>query len=354
MKRIFGYTAWFAGALFMATTGSFVASVDVARADDVQSNLQALAAAATKEGHLTIYDALPAEDMAPVLKAFEAKYPGIAVDYVDAGGATAIIGRIAQESRAGTASADVTPLGKESLAGLEEAVGIKNVLQTVDWPSLGVPDDLIIAYPTAADDVAVKYNSGIWSILYNKDQVSAAPKWDDLLDPKWKGKIGLSKTISLWVILTQKWGEPKVTDFLKKLINDQQARIFGRTSEIVPAVSSGELAMGLIQRHAAIPSINSGAPLGVDPTQDVVVNSGTLIGVPVHAQHPNAAKLYIAWLVSPEAQKIYDEATFRGLPSVPGTWGYENRDKLQVVEWPVGDFDKYNDITDRLSALFPK
>lgn len=316
--------------------------------------LQELAAAAVKEGRLLIYDALPAETMEPVFAAFRAKYPEIAIDYVNAGGATGIIARVAQESRAGAQTADVVPLATESVGGLEETIGIRTVLQAVDWPSLGVPAGLVAAYPNPEDQIAVKYNSGLWSIIYNKDEVSSDLKWNDLLDPKWKGKVGLSQTLSIWVNLSRKWGEQQVVDYMTKLINEQEARIFGRTSEIVPAVSSGELAVAVVQRHSALPSIDSGAPVAVSATDDVVVNSGTLIGVPVHAAHPNAAKLFIAWLVSSEGQTVYDKATRRGLLSVEGTWGYENRDELNVVEWPADQFKEYAEISKRLSALFPK
>ena len=314
--------------------------------------MEELAAAA--EDQILVYDALPAEAMAPVFAAFNAKYPDIRVDYVNAGGAQGIIARIAQETRAGAVTADVVPLGKESLAELETVAGTTNVLQSVDWQSLGVPAEIIVSYPNPEDQIAVKFNSGLWSIIYNNNQVSTPLKLADLLDPQWKGKIALSETISIWVILTQKWGEEAVTEYVTKLINDQEARIFGRTSEIIPAVSSGELAVGLVQRHSALPSVASGAPITIETTGDVVINSGTLIGVPVNAEHPNAAKLYIAWLVSEEGQTAYDKATGRGLLSVPGTWGYENRDKLQVVEWPNAQYTEYGEISERINSLFPR
>jgi ABC-type Fe3+ transport system substrate-binding protein len=163
----------------------------------------------------------------------------------------------------------------------------------------------------------------------------------------------MATTSGLWVIFTTKWGEDGVTDYLKKLVNDQQARIVARSSEIVPALTTGDLSIGIVSRTNALDSMEKGAPIAFS-TGDIIANSGTLIGVPVNGKHPNAAKLYISWLVTEEGQTAYDKATHRGLVSVPGTWAYENRDKLKVVEWPLGDFDKYNQIASDLDKIFPK
>src|SRR5581483_6919379 len=102
---------------------------------------------------------------------------------------------------------------------------VKKMHQPFDYKSIGV------------DPKAVQYDNGSVSFAnqfvlpaYNKQLVPAkdAPKtWEDLLNPKWKGKIGVSSaTHHMARLAAGPWGEEKATHFVKALT--KQDLILGR------------------------------------------------------------------------------------------------------------------------------
>ena len=145
----------------------------------------ALIAAATREGqviHYTSTDLPVAEKLA---KAFEAKYPGIAVR-VERTGAERVFQRIGQEYSSNIHAVDV--------------VNSSDAAHFIVWKRDGVlapyvPEDVAKFYPPEHRDVDGEFASWrVWLsiIAYNTNLVKAedAPKsFADLLDPKWKGKI---------------------------------------------------------------------------------------------------------------------------------------------------------------------
>ena len=145
----------------------------------------ALIEAAKKEGqviHYTSTDLPVAEKLA---KAFEAKYPGIAVR-VERTGAERVFQRIGQEYSSNIHAVDV--------------VNSSDAAHFIVWKRDGmlapyVPEDVAKFYPPEHKDVDGQFASWrVWLsiIAYNTNLVKAeeAPKsFADLLDPKWKGKI---------------------------------------------------------------------------------------------------------------------------------------------------------------------
>ena len=145
-----------------------------------------LIAAATKEGqviHYTSTDLPVAEKLA---KAFEAKYPGIAVR-VERTGAERVFQRIGQEYASNIHAVDV--------------VNSSDAAHFIVWKRDGimapyVPEDVAKFYPAEHRDSDGQFASWrVWLsiIAYNTAllvKADEAPKsFADLLDPKWKGKI---------------------------------------------------------------------------------------------------------------------------------------------------------------------
>lgn len=302
-----------------------------------------------------IYDALPATSMDPVINAFQKKYPAIKVDYVSLGLAAQITSRVMQETQAKAKTADAASIVEDGVPELHKALGIRNVLHVVDWKSLGVLPELMVKYPSPEDQIGVKYNATLWSLQYNTDLVKSDPKWPDLLDPKWRGRLAFSRLATPWVAFSTVWGEEQTADYIQKLFGEQQAQVVASAAALANGLASGELAIGLGLRHSATPSIKKGAPIALG-LSDMVAVSGTLMGVPVNAEHPNAGKLWIAWLVSAEGQPLYDQATDRGLAEVPGTWVHDNLHKLnvKVAEWPPGQkLDEKSRLAAKFIKLYP-
>ncbi len=145
----------------------------------------ALIEAARKEGKVSYYTALELNVAERLGKAFEAKYPGIAVR-VERSGAERIYQRIAQEQASGINAVDVA-----------NSTDPAHYLdwKAKDWLAPYLPNDVARHFPADQIDPDGMYATScgwIEVIGYNTNLVKPeeAPKsYTDLLDPKWQGRI---------------------------------------------------------------------------------------------------------------------------------------------------------------------
>ena len=133
-------------------------------------------------------------------------------------------------------------------------------------------------------------------------------------------------------------GEKRVLEYVRKLLPLSAGQV--RYGEIEERVSSGEFLV-MANSGSAVEGMwewqSKGAPLVGVTASDPVLTSYFQLGVPKNSAHPNLAKLFVAFMASPEAQRIVDKYEKRSSHLVEGTRmaGYvkENRLKLQ----PAGD-----------------
>jgi iron(III) transport system substrate-binding protein len=157
--------------------------------------------------------------------------------------------------------------------------------------------------------VAIKGTEGLWqnTSLVKSDEVRS---FDDLLDPKWKGKIGLSDPrvagsgLSLWSFLWAVKGE----EYLKKLVQ-QQLFVSQNLRQIADALAKGKLALSIGIGYAQLePFIKEGLPVKElpEPREGLPASNayGTL-GVVKNPPHPNATKVFVNWFLSREGQEFY-------------------------------------------------
>src|SRR5690348_4095442 len=144
-----------------------------------------LIAAAQKEGKVVYYTSIDLPLAEKIAKAFEARYPGIAVR-VERSGAERVFQRIGQEYGSRIHAVDVVNSSDASHFIVWKR---DELLQPF------VPEDVAKFYPPEhqdADGCYASFRIGLCVIAYNTNLVKAedAPKsFADLLDPKWKGKI---------------------------------------------------------------------------------------------------------------------------------------------------------------------
>ena len=155
--------------------------------------------------------------------------------------------------------------------------------------------------------------------FYNADLVKSGEmsSYDDLLQPKWKGKIGMfeprvpSAGQGLWGFLMRAKGK----EFLQRLA-DQNLFIQRDGQQIAIGLAKGNLAvaLGLSQRFVD-PYIKGGLPIkALTSIKEGIGGSngfGT-VAVMANAPHPNAAKVYINWLLGKEGQELYSRALTQG------------------------------------------
>ncbi len=275
----------------------------------------ALIEAARREGQVVWYSTLIVNQITrPLALAFEKKYPGIKVQYSRAT-STDVALKIASEARAGRIQADVFD-GSNTVFPLGDAGLVETYL--VEAAS---------AYPPELRDA-----KGTWTALnvyfmtagYNTDLVKGAdiPKtFDDLLDPKWAGKMAWTTdpTVNgapgfIQNILALK-GEAAGMAYLKALAGQKVVNIPASQRVVLDKVIAGEFPLGLmIFNHHATISAEQGAPVAWARLEPLVSNAN-LISAVKGAPHPNAARLFLEYVLSVEGQKEVAKSLY--LPAHP-------------------------------------
>jgi iron(III) transport system substrate-binding protein len=187
--------------------------------------------------------------------------------------------------------------------------------------------DFARAWPkdvTDPDSYWVGTNYFVNNVAINTDLVPAADaphQWSDLLDPKWKGKMawGSSQSSSAGPgfigLMLKDLGEEKGTAFIAAMAKQNIAGIPVAARQVLDQVIAGEYAVGLMTfNHHAVISARLGAPVKWLPFSPslVTVNTASILK---DAPHPNAAKLFLDFMVSDEGQAIFRDNDY--LPANP-------------------------------------
>ncbi len=269
----------------------------------------ALVAAAKKEGQFTWYTTLVVTQVVrPLVQAFEKKYD-IKVNFVPAPWQETAL-RITNEARANAIKGDLFD-GSPTFTPLHAA-------------------GLVAAYkPEEAKDYPadMKEPTGLWTAhalqpatpAVNTDAVDAKdiPKtYEDLLDPKWKGKMAWTTSPSVAgpsgfvgnILLTM--GKEKGMDYLRKLAAQKIANVPSNQRVVLDQAISGQypLVLSIYNYHAAI-SAAQGAPIQWLKIEPAVMHIG-LFGLIKGSPSPNAAKLFVEFALSEEGQKIQADAGY--------------------------------------------
>jgi ABC-type Fe3+ transport system substrate-binding protein len=277
-----------------------------------------LIAGAKQEGEVMLYSAMIVNQaIRPLTDAFKKKYPFLKMNYWRAESA-GIFTKLSAEIRAGNVMADVV-----EGTGVGEMAVQAGFAQPYKTPMT----DLIPERYRDPDSLWTPSRISYHGIGYNTKLVppDQAPKtYEDLLDPRWKGKmvwhLGSSSGADLFVTnLRLKWGDDKTKEYLKKLATQNVTGLTGVSARaLVDRVIAGEFAMALnIFAHHPLISAKKGAPASsilMDPAASTV---GTTI-VPKGIRHPNAAMLLVDFMASKEGQAILAKAGyFPVYPDIP-------------------------------------
>lgn len=275
-----------------------------------------LYAAAKKEGSVVWYTSLIVNQaVRPLVAAFEKKYPGVTVRYARGdSGPNAI--KIIDEARAGKVVGDVF-----------DGIATAPPLLKAGLVAPFTPSDAG-KYPPDMRDPEGRWNAlvvyfltpGINTQLVGKGEIKTA---QDLLNPKWKGKIAWSTDpwsgCAVYVgSVLQTMGEDKGMAFLRALAKQDVINVDATNRAILNQVILGQypIALSIFNHHAEI-SAQKGAPVAWLKVEPISAPFHS-IGLVKNAPHPNAGKLLIDFLLSEEGQKTFAAAGYLpAMPSVP-------------------------------------
>jgi ABC-type Fe3+ transport system substrate-binding protein len=274
--------------------------------------------AAKREGEVVWYSTQIINQLVrPIAAAFEKKYPGIKVRYTRAN-ANEVAVKILNESRAGRPQSDV-------FDGTSTVVPLEREGYVLQWQPEAAKD-----YPDLYKDPQgywIASNLYINTPGYNTSLVpkGTQPKtYQDLLDPKWSGKIAWNALPStsggvgfIGTVLSE-MGQERGMAYLRAFAKQKVANVPAAARQVLDQVIAGEYAIALqIFNHHAVISAKKGAPVDWIKMEPA---TGTLsvIGIQKNAPHPNAAKLLVDFIISKEGQQVYRDADYLTAdPAIP-------------------------------------
>ena len=273
--------------------------------------------AAKKEGKIVAGVPASAELRKSLEENFIKRFPGIEIEVTTARGPTNA-SKIAAEHAAGVRYYDVLISGSLTPLSLLNA-GILDAIE----PLFILPE---------VKDAKRWYGGHVWSdtakrFLYSFQAYQSENLWyntqlmkpeefrsfDDLLNPKWQGKIGILDPrsagggTSTWAFLYKTKGE----EFLKKLAGQElfltrEQRLLGES------LAKGRFAMTIgLTYYTLAPFIKANQPIkpAPEPKEGSYTSSGSgALSVVKNSTHPNATKVFINWLLSKEGQELYGKA----------------------------------------------
>jgi iron(III) transport system substrate-binding protein len=259
---------------------------------------EAMIAKAKEEKTLVYYSTTDIRDGTAMMHAFQKKYPFVEPKLFRLG-STQIVVKVLQEHRGGVHLFDV--LSATSCQFYE--IFKEDLFQKYDSPERRA----------FFDDF--KDKDGYWASAYHNASVMAyntsllkpaeLPKsYDDLLEPKWKGKMLMDNRETEWYAsMIQVLGRDKAVKFMRGLAKQDLSFRNGRTL-ITQVLASGEAPLAVNNYDHLVQSAKKrGAPVESIPATPVI-SRVTPIALGKYAPHPNIGRLFIDFSLSEEGQKI--------------------------------------------------
>jgi iron(III) transport system substrate-binding protein len=278
-----------------------------AQAPPAQAITPQLVEAAKKEGKVVLYSSMDLPVGEKLGKAFEAAYPDLTVQ-IERSGSERLFQRIDQEFASNIHAADL--------------INSSDASHFIPWKTNGwlapfVPEDVAKYFPeNYRDPDGLFATTRIWlsSIAYNTRLVKPedAPKsFADLLDPKWAGKMVKGHPAYSGTIMTATFETVRELgwDYYEKLSKQRVMQVQSSTDP-PKKLSLGERAiMADGNEYGIVLLKEAGQPVEpVYPTEGAPVISGPT-GIFASAPHPNAARLFQAWLHTRETQQFFIDFT---------------------------------------------
>jgi ABC-type Fe3+ transport system substrate-binding protein len=252
---------------------------------------------AKQEGEVAFYTNINITESKPLLDAFEKKYPFIGTK-LTRGAGTAVVTRILTESRAGQQLWD---------AGVIALIYAKELLQKQMFAPYDSPERKFFRSE-------FKDAKGFWTstvvntsvIPYNTELLrpDEFPKtYEDLLHPRFKGgKISMDTELIHWLAGQLRIrGRENCLELMRKLKAQQPMFRRGRTAQAQSVIVGEVLAAVEVWGHRAQEFKSAGAPLDWVAVEPVIVNPLVAV-VNEGAPHPNAARLFVDYILSKEGQ----------------------------------------------------
>jgi len=304
--RIFPWAAALA-AMFILLSGVMFSS-----AWGQSEHTKRLVEGAKKEGKLLWYTALNINDATMLTQRFEQLYPFIKTETLRLGGRE-LVTKILMEANTRVFRADVI----ESVSIDGHILKKKGLLEKYISPEAS-------AYPAS-----VKDPDGTWTsffinthvLVHNTNMVKQdeVPRtYEELINPKWKGKIVIrDDDFPTFGMMLRVMGKENGLNFMRRLAA-QGVELRSGSTLAIQDISAGAAPLGMNLYGTRVEELKKKqAPVDWTPMEFVIVSIEPL-SVAAKAPNPNAARLFVDFLLSKESQGMMrDRSRIPSRPDVP-------------------------------------
>jgi iron(III) transport system substrate-binding protein len=227
--------------------------------------------------------------------------------------------------------------------------------------------------PSRADDIPATFKDkdGLWYgfaarariIIVNTTLVAQAdrPKGiRDLLDPKWKGRIGIAKplfgtTATHAACLFAAWGDQKAKAYFHDL-KANGVQIFSGNKQVATAVGSGQIAFGMTDTDDAMGEIDAGSPVQIIYPDRALGEIGTLfipntLAIMKGSSHQKAAEALADHLLSPSVESALARGPSAQIPLLKSTDAQARVETPRTVHAMEADFPAAAKLWDKVAAF---
>ena len=265
-------------------------------------------AAAKKEGKVVIYSALDTKAAQPLIRDFNALYPDIKVEYNDMN-STELYNRYIAEFAAGQGGADVMWSSAMDLQvklvddGKAMAYKSPEAAKIPSWANYKNE-----AYGTTFEPAVFIYNKRlVTGAEIPTDHASFAKIINGNVD-KFKGKVttyDIEKSGVGFMFVVQDYKDFPQMDSLVKAFGATSYKVYSSTGNMLEKTSSGEHLLGYnVLGSYALARAEKDPGLGVVMPKDYTLVLSRVIFIGKGAKQPNAAKLWVDYVLSKRGQKI--------------------------------------------------
>jgi iron(III) transport system substrate-binding protein len=242
--------------------------------------------------------------------------------------------RIADEYKAGQKSASDMYLGSEShFVELTRSDALRSFNWREAFPN--IPSAMV-----EMDGRLLREATRYIGVSYNRQAVQEKelPKQlNDLLDPKWKGRIASTPYAASFDRLASVIGPEKTREFLKRFTQNVAGLIRCGEEE---RIASGEFVMLALNcgTYEAERAQRQGMPVNARILSDVPIVGYWYVSVPKHSAHPNMATLFAGYLLTPEGQKVRFDSIGATAHLIEGTPANKQYKELKAQGIELKDF----------------
>ncbi len=292
--------------------------------------------AAKTEGSINLYNTASESQNKKLQAAWDKAYPKIKLTITH--GVGELPARVSSELQSGTPGADAFLWSDPAWFTRNEQylADLSDVPSAKEWPKDGwaLPNKAIVA-------TMLPYSMVVW----NTDTFpNGFKKWDDLLAPEVKGKLGVRSEVTVSIAGYLDFMETKLGEKYLTSLAAQKPKFYSSSIPLLQAVASGELGVSNIGVPATVQDLKSkGAPIDfayMDPGFGFQ-HAGAAFA---KAKHPNAARVFMNWFMTKNGQTVYNGDGQGGsvLTDIPGELnldGYTMLDSQKYTPAVIKEWD---------------